>query len=125
MDSSSRGLHVSTTLPAGKSGFYPVPRCACAVRVAVIVPCADCLSVHYYSRATGYIMQIMNDINSISVTCVQNPEAAAFKHKKLAVSLTKLPGPTHQPALCMRIHVLTVPRSGRYGIKCKQHRGGF
>ena len=112
MDSSSRGLHVSTTLPAGKSGFI-YTRCACAVRVAVIVPSFECLSVDYYSRATGHMMRIMNGINSISVTRAHNPETAAFKHEKLAVSLTKLPGPTPQSALCMRMYVLTVPHSQR------------
>ena len=42
--------------------------------------------------------RLMSDINSFSVTRLINgdfPKTAAFELEKIAVSLTKLPGPTH------------------------------
>ena len=47
------------------------------------------------------------------------PETAVFELKKLAVTLSKLPGPTHQSALHIRIYTLTLKymQARRYGIK--------
>ena len=48
-----------------------------------------------------------------------------FKPEKIAVSLMKLPGPSHQSALRMSIHMLTVLLTGKFGIKHELHCGGF
>lgn len=79
-----------------------------------------CLSTTMYAHDAKRLGLYM-DINSFfqGCKCSKNKmcdfPAAAFKRQKLAVSLTKPPSPTHQSMLHMRIYILTVLLSRRYG----------